>query len=129
LTLEAANDQDLENLGRLYAVLDGSTPGLSGITLSKVLHRKRPGFIPLYDRNVRRLYLRPGVGPARIPAPPRGGRSWSEFMVVLAGAMRDDLQAYLPFWRSLAARAKPVALTPLRALDIVAWKLGRQPSA
>ncbi len=56
-SLRDADDQELQELGSLFAVLDSS--GIRGARmtlLSKLLHRKRPGFIPLYDEQVRRVY-------------------------------------------------------------------------
>jgi hypothetical protein len=40
--------------------------------------------------------------------------------------MRDDLTAAADTWKSLARLEEP-ALSMLRALDIVAWKVGNHP--
>jgi len=121
---DAALDQPADPtalLGPLFAVLDGEgIPGVRGSVLSKVLHRKRPGFIPLYDRRARWCYRdAPGA-----PISP-GGRSWEALAVLLADAMRRDLVAQSTVWRELASIVHP-AITPLRALDIIAAHAGRQ---
>src|SRR5207248_1941303 len=77
LVLTDADDDTLDLLGPVYAVLDESPiPGVRSTKLSKVLHRKRPGFIPLYDKYVGRCYQ---VGNAA-PLPVVKGRGWAEFM-------------------------------------------------
>lgn len=122
--LAAATDEVLELVGRLYSVLDSDhrPQSVLGTTLAKVLHRKRPELIPLYDENVRRVY-QDGDG---APVPLVVGRSWVEFMTLLAAAMRDDLNRSVEVWddfRRLAPRDGP-PVSRLRALDIVAWHRG-----
>lgn len=120
--LEHAADKDLEHLGRLFSVLDGAgVHGVSATILAKILHRKRPGFIPLYDDQVRRVYQ---DGPDA-PVPTLRGRSWREFMPLFASAVREDLVREVPFWQEVAGLASGPPITPLRALDIVAWWAGR----
>jgi hypothetical protein len=119
--LADASTEDLALLGELFAVLDGGgVRGSRGTVLAKVLHRKRPGFIPLYDEQVRSVYQ---DGPAA-PVPRQRGRSWQEFMVVFGAAVQRDLQREQEFWRSIATLAPGPPVTPLRALDIVAWWAG-----
>lgn len=122
LSLVDAGPGEIARIGELFAVLDGSgIRGARGTLLSKVPHRKRPAFIPLYDGQVRRVYQDGG------PVPIERGRSWEEFAAVFATAVQDDLRRELPFWWSIAAMApEPTPITPLRALDIVAWWAGRR---
>jgi len=48
--LISAEDDDLEPIRMLFGVLDDpGIPDVRGPILAKILHRKRPGFIPLYD--------------------------------------------------------------------------------
>jgi hypothetical protein len=90
-----AQDVDLAHLGRLFGVLDKGLPDVRGTTLAKVMHRKRPHFIPLYDEMVRRLHgasRRPGATSAEevvvgLHALARG--SWRRLAVFLG---RRDLQ-------------------------------------
>jgi hypothetical protein len=88
--------------------------------LAKVLHRKRPRFIPLYDERVRSVYQDREAA----PVPAVRGRSWEAFMPLFAAAVRDDLRRELAFYSELAGLAQDPPITPLRALDIVAWWVG-----
>jgi len=52
------DSDDLLPIHELFAVIDDCKPfGVLGTTLAKVLHRKRPGFIPLYDSAVESCLL------------------------------------------------------------------------
>lgn len=123
LDLADATTADLGILGDLFSVLDEpGVYGARGTTLAKVLHRKRPGFIPLYDERVRVVYQT--GNPA--PVPPQRGRSWQEFMPMFAGAVQTDLRRETDFWDRITGLAPSPAITRLRALDIVAWWAGGQ---
>jgi len=121
--LQNATDDQLMAFGDLFAILDGAgTPGVRGTTLAKVLHRKRPRFIPLYDEQIRRCYQdAPGA-----PVPWVKGRPWSEFAILFAAAVRTDLVRDYEQWAELAALSPTAPITALRALDIVGWHLGRE---
>ena len=88
--------------------------------LSKVLHRKRPALIPLYDEQVRHVHQ----GGADPPVPFERGRTWQAFEPLFAAAIQVDLRRELPFWEATAAQAPGPPITALRALDIVAWWAG-----
>jgi uncharacterized protein DUF6308 len=119
--LASAGDDDLEPIRRLFAVLDApGIPDVQGTILAKILHRKRPGFIPLYDERVRCCYQ---VG-RRAPLPVRRGRPWGEFFVALAMAMRKDLVDQYDTWAEIVDLASDPPISLLRALDIVAWRAG-----
>jgi len=124
-TLEDARDDDLAVLGEMFSVLDGSVRhGVGGTILAKILHRKRPAFIPLYDTRIRSCY---GDGDGA-PVPRVQNRTWAEFMPLLAAAMREDLRRQPDIWNDIVAKATDVPITRLRALDIVAWRAaGGQP--
>jgi hypothetical protein len=96
--------------------------------LSKVLHRKRRQLIPLYDKNIKRVYFIAGVKP-RLSF--QAGRSWEGYAAAWIRAVQHDLQDQIDKWNGLAAFASEPGITPLRALDIVAWGLGevRNPPA
>ncbi len=122
LDLAGAGTDDLEVLGDMFAVLDGPGAwGARGTVLAKVLHRKRPRFVPLYDEQVRAVY-QDGAG---APVPCRRGRTWREFVVVYAEAVQEDLRREADLWAEIAALAPGPPITPLRALDIVAWWAGQ----
>ncbi|MEU8075931.1 DUF6308 family protein [Catellatospora citrea] len=120
--LEESADGDLNLLGSFFSVLDGAgLPGVGCSILAKILHRKRPGFIPLYDRYIWYCYQdAPGA-----PVPPDSKRSWAAYGVLLGRAIRDDLHRHHPTWQEISGYAHAPAITPLRALDIIAWHAGR----
>lgn len=109
----------------LFSVLDqiDTKPwGISGTTLSKVLHRKRPQAIPLHDAWVRTCYVSDDG-----PVPRAKDRTWGDYMGLVAQAMAHDLRTQPHQFAMLreASRAEP-ALTDLRVLDVVAWSQGRR---
>lgn len=125
LDLADAAPDDLAVLGDLFAVLDGpGVWGAKGTVLAKVLHRKRPRFVPLYDEQVRSVYQ---DGPdAPVPPPPRRTRrAWRDFVELFAAAVQQDLRREADLWARIAAMAPDPPITPLRALDIVAWRAGQ----
>lgn len=76
--------------------------------LSKVLHRKRPGLIPMLDRRLTDWY--------RFVISGRGTQSWPS----LVRALHDDLEECVPLQRL----SSEVGLTPLRTADIAIWMEG-----
>ncbi|MEU4394366.1 DUF6308 family protein [Kribbella sp. NPDC023855] len=117
--LTSAEDQDLEPIRMLFGVLDDpGIPDVRGTILAKILHRKRPDFIPLYDERIRRCYQ----DTERAPVPPQRGRPWGDFFVALATAMRKDLVDQHETWSEIADLATNPPISHLRALDIVAWR-------
>jgi hypothetical protein len=125
LSLVDAQPEHEVLIARLFAVLDDpGVWGAQGTVLAKILHRKRPALIPLYDANVWSVYV-----PAPVPRDRR--RTWEAFFSLFVPAVRADLRRELPFWEEIAALAPTVPITPLRALDIVAWWEGnaRKPPA
>lgn len=122
LSLVDADEKQVTDLGNLFVVLDGaSIKGARGAVLSKLLHRKRPALIPLYDKQVRGVYQ----DGSSAPVPVEPGRSWGEFWPLFARAVQGDLRRELPFWQEIVSLAPGPPITPLRALDIVAWWAGR----
>ncbi len=92
---------------------------VKGSLIAKVLHRKRPGLVPLFDSKVRVFYQHERC----IPPAPRDGRSWREYMQLLVRAMQYDLRENAEEFRRLSALVPDSGppLTPLRILDIVVW--------
>lgn len=120
--LADAEDALLRKVGSCFAVLDDpdvELQGVRGTTLAKVLHRKRPRLLPLFDGRVRRVYELPWDGVPRVPFT----GPWVAYMTALAGAMRHDLSSARGRWQHLSELGQG-KLTQLRALDIVAWTLG-----
>jgi hypothetical protein len=121
------DDHPLEIIGHLYEPLDQPVRphGVKGTTLSKVLHRKRPGFIPLFDREIRKCFSeKHKSGPARIPYDRH--RTWSTYMSLLAAEIRNDLLAAPEHWEDVrSANGGDYPITLLRCFDIVAWRCGQ----
>ncbi|MET3807491.1 hypothetical protein ABIB25_004517 [Nakamurella sp. UYEF19] len=121
--LVEAGPTELARLGELFAVLDSDDLPVNarGSILAKVMHRKRPAFIPLYDRFVDYCYR--GTDDAPISRDRK--RTWQEFLPMLGQAIITDLRDGREFFAEVAALATRPVITPLRALDIVAWHAGR----
>lgn len=117
---EEATPDVLDRVAELFSVLDnGKVLGVGGTTLSKVLHRKRPELIPLRDRFVHDAYV-----PDRMEPSPE--RTWVEYFRLLLVEMQADLRANPTGWQSLTQIPSGGGLTPLRALDIIAWRKGKR---
>ena len=104
----------------LYEVLDDPATrpwGVSGTTLSKVLHRKRPHSVVLHDRWVRACYVGAGA-----PVPRAHDRTWADYMVLITDAIREDVASQPEVFCVLkAAAGEPGHLSDARLLDILAW--------
>jgi hypothetical protein len=121
--LVEAGPTELAKLGDLFSVLDSDDLPVNarGSILAKVMHRKRPAFIPLYDRFVDYCYR----GADEAPVAKDRRRTWQQFLPLLGAAIIDDLTNSADFFAEVAALANGPVITPLRALDIVAWHAGR----
>ncbi len=86
--------------------------------LAKVLHRKRPDLVPIYDSRIFEAYTAPGVLPRTLD------RSWQEFMRLLCTQMREDLIAEHDAFNELqlAAEEAGASVSKLRILDILVWR-------
>jgi hypothetical protein len=103
----------------LYAVLDQSSRphGVLETTLSKILHRKRPHSIVLHDRWIRACYL----GTDTVPHTHH--RRSADYMAAVTTAIAADIREQPQAFAALDdATSTPGDLTPVRLLDIVAWK-------
>ena len=105
----------------LFGILDEpryAGRGVRGTIVSKVLHRKRPDLVPLYDSRIFEAYTAPGALPRATD------RSWQDFMELLCMQMREDLQTeqatFAALERLAADEGTPV--TQLRILDILVWR-------
>lgn len=123
--LATADDDTLEAIVRLFGVLEASpTKYVRLTTLSKVLHRKRPELLPLFDDNIGYCYSEC----AGAPVPFEDGRSRADYRRAWLKEVRNDLATQLPYWEEIAAIAPGPKITPLRALDIIGWELGNRRS-
>lgn len=116
--------QPLEILGG-FLDRPGGVPGVGGTTLMKIMHRKRPLFVPLYDTQVYACYCGTSVD---YPLHHDPKRTWARFFTLLAEAMAEDLNSQPTQWEALTS-AVPSDVTLLRILDVVAWNLGKPASA
>ena len=100
-------------------------PGVRLTTLTKVLHRKRPLFIPLHDGFVAACYLDATPG---YPVRHAHSRTWVAYWTDMSRAIESDIRQQPGHWAELR-RSIPADVPPLRLLDVVAWRAGRSPSA
>ncbi len=121
VALQDADDDHVLCVAGIFGMLDEpkyAGRGVRGTIVSKVLHRKRPDLVPLYDSRIFEAYTAPGAVPRATD------RSWQAFMALLCMQMRDDLQAEAGAFTELeklaAERGTPV--TQLRILDILVWR-------
>jgi hypothetical protein len=113
-------------ISKLYEPLDGGRGGhVSGTTLSKVLHRKMPEYIPLYDSKIFWAYC--SAPEVRIHPDPHRKLTWVEFMSVLAHEIRRDMAE--PDAAALITEVQQLAahppITALRAWDVITWQAAR----
>lgn len=124
--LEDADDAGIAAVARCFAVLDEpvfTRAGARGTIVSKVLHRKRPDLIPLYDSRIWTAYTVSGVIG-------RGShRPWVEVMQALCHSMRADLANNRAEFLTLQKLAGEhgAQLTLLRTLDILVWMSSEPP--
>ena len=121
VALQDADDDDIRCIAGIFGILDEpryAGRGARGTIVSKVLHRKRPDLVPLYDSRIFAAYTAPGVIPRSTD------RSWQSFMTLLCAQMREDLQRERVRLGELAqlAAGNGTPVTQLRILDILVWR-------
>ncbi|MYQ77596.1 MULTISPECIES: DUF6308 family protein [unclassified Streptomyces] len=125
LTLQdaVASGGHAEPLRRIGGLLDHPAllRGVGGTTLMKIMHRKRPLLLPLYDSQIYACYCGPGFP---YPIQHSSRRTWARFLPLLGESMAHDLDDQPDTWKALKECA-PDDVSTLRVLDVVAWNLGR----
>ena len=121
VALQDADDDHVLCVAGLFGILDEpryAGRGIRGTIVSKVLHRKRPELVPLYDSRIFEAYTAPGAIPRSTD------HAWQQFMALLCTQMRDDLQAEAAAFTALEelAAAEGTPVTQLRILDILVWR-------
>ena len=131
LSDEATSNSQISALVKpLYAVLDDNKRRPAGVqvtTLSKVLHRKRPRFLILHDKWIKRCYW--GDDPqARVQRDT--SRAPSDYAVAISQAIAEDLTSQRRIFAELVDQVPTAAgLSDVRVLDILAWRSqGNQPA-
>jgi hypothetical protein len=119
--LHEADEDHVLCVAGLFGILDEprySGRGVRGTVVSKVLHRKRPDLVPLYDSRIFEAYTAPGALPRSTD------RAWADFIADLCRQMRDDLQSEAEAFDALEELAAQEGhpLTRLRILDILVWR-------
>lgn len=121
-TIMGSGPEVLAQVAALYDPLDDPSVAdrdVKGSLLAKVLHRKRPALIPLFDSRVRDFYRTEGA----VPPAPRGARTFRQYMELLIPVICEDLRANAEEFARLTTLAPDDGppLTPLRVLDIIVW--------
>ena len=119
--LQDADEDHMLCVAGLFGILDEpryAGRGVRGTIVSKVLHRKRPDLVPIYDSRIFEAYTAPGV------LPRTHDRSWQDFMELLCMQMREDLQSEAETfaWLERLAADEGTPVTQLRILDILVWR-------
>lgn len=119
--LHEADEDHVLCVAGLFGILDEpryAGRGVRGTVVSKVLHRKRPDLVPLYDSRIFEAYTAPGALPRSTD------RAWADFIADLCRQMRDDLQAESEAFDVLEqlAAEEGFPVTRLRILDILVWR-------
>ena len=121
--LALGSSETLDAIVRLFGILEEKpTKHVQLTTLSKVLHRKRPELLPLFDANIRYCYSECDGA----PVPYEKTRSYAGYRRAWLTALQNDLTTQLPHWEEIAAIAPGPKITPLRALDIIGSELGNR---
>ena len=121
VALQDADDDHVLCVAGLFGILDEpryAGRGIRGTIVSKVLHRKRPDLVPIYDSRIFEAYTAPGGIPRTTD------RSWQDFMELLCMQMREDLQTEAEAFTALQQLAADEGhtVTQLRILDILVWR-------
>ncbi len=121
VAMQDADEDHVMCVAGLFGILDEpryAGRGIRGTVVSKVLHRKRPDLLPIYDSRIFEAYTAQGVLTRATE------RSWQQFMALLCLQMHDDLVAEAPAFAELErlAAEEGTPVTQLRILDILVWR-------
>ncbi len=119
--LHEADEDHVLCVSGLFGILDEpryAGRGVRGTIVSKVLHRKRPDLVPLYDSRIFEAYTAPGALPRSTD------RAWADFIADLCRQMRDDLRGEAEVFDALEQLAVQEGhpVSRLRILDILVWR-------
>ena len=101
-SLRDASPATLEAIADLFGVLEEKpVENVKLTTLSKVVHRKRPKLLPLFDAKIRYCY----TDCAGAPVPPKKKRSNREYRLAWLETLQRDLESQHEQWEEIAAIA------------------------
>jgi len=123
-TLIQASENRRAAIAALYGILDSrETKGVRLTTFSKVLHRKRPDLLPLFDANIRRVYVESADRPRAVNSRKKLGND--QFVKAWLFEVQQDLESQIGNWQEIAALgAGGPRVSPSRALDVIGWWMG-----
>jgi hypothetical protein len=123
--LAEADEETIDAIVDLYNIVNECrVPYVRLTTLTKVLHRKRPHLLPLFDQNIRRCYVYRGDSPPLAQFEMSESREFIKAWVI---ATKENLVERAELWKEFAKLAPGPQISSLRAMDIVGWELGRRP--
>lgn len=99
--------------GDLISLIDytnSKCTGLSGVAVTKILHRKRPNLVPLIDRRIRTFYF----GKNR-------GTDLELLKLIYKDLQNDETIKLLDKLRKNFVLKNNLEMSRLRALDIIVW--------
>lgn len=93
-------------------------PGVKLAKTAKIIHKKRPGLIPVLDSVVECHYW-----PRWVPSVP--GRRWGDYAIALIRTFHRDMHSVAGELREMRDQAgeRGTPLTPCRILDILIWSV------
>jgi hypothetical protein len=104
------DDSPYGDLIKLIKFTNSKCSGLSGVAVTKTLHRKRPNLVPLIDRRIRTFYF----GKNR-------GTDLELLKLILKDLQSPETTRFLDERRKTFVLGNKEQMSRLRAMDIIIW--------
>ena len=104
------DDSPYGDLIKLIKFTNSECSGLSGVAVTKILHRKRPDLVPLIDRRIRTFYFGKN-----------SGSDLSLLKLIHKDLQNDETIELLDELRKSFVLENNSEMSRLRALDIIVW--------
>jgi hypothetical protein len=104
------DDSPYGDLIKLIKFTNSKCSGLSGVAVTKILHRKRPNLVPLIDRRIRTFYF----GKNR-------GTDLELLKLILKDLQSPETIRFLDERRKTFVLGNKEQMSRLRAMDIIIW--------
>ena len=104
------DDSPYGDLIKLIKFTNSECSGLSGVAVTKILHRKRPNLVPLIDRRIRTFYFGKN-----------SGSDLSLLKLIHKDLQNDETIELLDELRKCFVLENNSEMSRLRALDIIVW--------